>query len=128
MGKLAAAGGIAVVVVALVVVAYTLWFGQGDMICKGVSISGVDVGDMPCAVASGFVQRWAAARTLRDVTLTALDRRWHGTLGSLGLRVDWKDAAKRAYKVGPSGQDHQPRDLRACAERQGQEHRSQITL
>lgn len=102
-GRLAAILGGVVVVCALVALAITLVFGNGDTICKGVSVSGIDIGGMPKAKAASAVRQWAHERVHRNITLTALERRWSGTLASLGLRIDWQGSVDRAFLVGRKG-------------------------
>lgn len=102
-GRLTAISGGIVVVCALVALAITLVFSAGDTICKGVSVSGVAIGGMSKAKAASAVREWAQERVHRNITLTALDRRWSGTLASLGLRIDWEKSVDRAYTIGRKG-------------------------
>ena len=103
LGRAAAILGGIVAVCVLAALAITLVFGNGDSICKGVSISGVDIGGMSKADAASAVREWAHERVHRNITLTALDRRWSGTLASLGLRIDWQESVDRAFLVGRKG-------------------------
>lgn len=95
-------GGVvaACAVIALVI---TLVFSNSDRICGGVTVSGVAVGGMPKEEAATAVRRWARDRVRRNITLTALDRRWTGNLASLGMRIDWQESVERAYGVGRRG-------------------------
>lgn len=102
-GKVAAISGGIVVVCALVVLTITLVFGNGDRICKGVSVSDVAIGGMSKQEAADAVRQWAKDRVQRNITLTALDRRWSGNLASLGLRIDWQESTQRAFQVGRQG-------------------------
>lgn len=99
------AAGLALVVVTclLVVLAITLQFGGGEHICRGVSVSGIDLGGMTRDTAAQALHAWAVEQARRGITLTAMDRRWGATLAGLGVRVDWKDAADRAFAVGRKG-------------------------
>lgn len=83
--------------------AVTSHFAAGDKMAKGVSVSGIELGGFTRDQADRTLQSWAAKQARRDITLTAMDRRWNGPLGSLGLSVDWQDAANRAYAVGRTG-------------------------
>lgn len=93
---------VALVAAALLAGAYiiALHFASSDRIAKGVSVSGIELGRVRRAEAERVLQSWAACQARRDVTLTALDRRWSGPLAALGLSIDWRDAASRAYAVG----------------------------
>ena len=96
--------GIAVVALAAgPVLGLTLSFAGGDRICKGVVVSGVDVGGLTREVARGKLQAWAQHRAEQGVVLTALDCRWQGTAASLGARVEWPEAVDRAFAVGRAG-------------------------
>jgi len=97
--------GLAIVVVlfAAVVLAATISFGRGSRICRDVTVSGILIGDMARSQAAAKIDTWAAERARRNVTLTALDARWTGTLDELGARVDTRDALERALAVGREG-------------------------
>lgn len=94
---------IVVVVVLLGAAAMTIRFAGSDRICSGVCVSGNEIGGLTQDRAKQIIQDWAIEQAHRDITLTAMDRRWGGTLSSLGLRVDWHDAVARAYAVGREG-------------------------
>ena len=79
-----------------------LQFRSGSAICRGVCVSGIDLSGLTKAQASPIVRAWASKAAFRHVTLTAMDRRWSGTLASLGVRLDWRDAVDRAFAVGRS--------------------------
>lgn len=100
LGRCAAGLGIVVVVCVLVGLAFVLQFRGGSTICRGVLVSGIDLGGLTKAQASPILQAWASNRAYRGVTLTAMGRRWSGTLASLGVRLDWQDAIDRALLVG----------------------------
>lgn len=86
-----------------VVCGIALHFASSDRIARGVSVSGIELGGMRRAEAERVLQCWAVRQARRDVTLIALDRRWSGPLAALGLSIDWRDAADRAYAVGRTG-------------------------
>jgi len=96
---------LAAVAAALLVVAYavTSQFAAGDRIAKGVSVSGNEVGGLSREQADAMLRSWAAKQARRDVTLTAMDRRWSGPLASLGITVDWREASDRAFSAGRTG-------------------------
>jgi vancomycin resistance protein YoaR len=100
LARFAAGLGIGMVVCLLVVLVLMLQFRSGSTICRGVSVSGIDLSGLTKAQASPIVQAWASKRAFRNVHLTAMDRRWSGTLASLGMRLDWRDAIERAFLVG----------------------------
>lgn len=102
-GRLAGALAIAVAVCALLALALTLRFVHGNTICKGVSISGIDLSGVTKAEAATRVRSWASEQAHRAITLTAMDRRWAGTSASLGIRLDWQNAVDRAFLVGRRG-------------------------
>jgi len=97
--------GLAVVAVVLAVAAFgiTSHFAAGDRICGWVRVNGVDLGGLHRDQAERVLQSWAAKQARREITLTAMDRRWRGTLAGLGLGADWRDAADRAYAIGRAG-------------------------
>jgi vancomycin resistance protein YoaR len=97
--------GLAVVAVVLAVAAFGIasHFAAGDRICGWVRVNGLDLGGLHRAQAERVLQSWAAEQARRKITLTAMDRRWSGTLAGLGVAADWRDAANRAYAVGRSG-------------------------
>lgn len=103
LGRLAAVLGGVIAVSAIIALAITLSFSSGDRMCKGVSVSGVAVGGMSQDDAAKSVRRWAQERVQRNITLTALDRRWSGNLASLGLRIDWQRSVDEAFLVGRKG-------------------------
>ena len=88
---------------ALVVLGVTLEFAHSNRICKGVSVSGIDLGGLTKDQAYAKVQSWASSRAHTSMTLTAMDRRWAGTLASLGIRLDWQNAVHQAFQVGRQG-------------------------
>lgn len=87
----------------LVVAALTLNFARGDRLCRGVTVSDVDIGGLRRAAASDAIQEWARQRSTQQVTLTALDRRWTAALGDLGARIEWRRALDAAFAVGRKG-------------------------
>lgn len=103
LGRLAGGFAILLAICVLVVLGATLQFAHGNRICKGVSVSGIDLGGLNKYEASAKVQAWAIARAHRSMTLTAMDRRWAGTPASLGIRVDWQSAVHKAFLVGRQG-------------------------
>ena len=102
-GRLAAIAGGIIVLCAVIALAITLIFGSGETICKGVSVSGVAVGGMSRDEAAKAARLWAQERVRRNITLTALDRRWSGNLASLGMRIDWQKSVDQAFAVGREG-------------------------
>lgn len=103
LGRLARALGVVTAICAIVLLAVILHFVHGSRICKGVSVSGIDLSGMTKDEAAPLVRAWAVKQAERSVTLTAMDRRWTGTLSSLGVRADWQDAVERAFSVGREG-------------------------
>lgn len=103
LGRFAARLALVVVTCLLIVLAMTLQFGGTDEICCGVSVSRIDLGGMTKDTAAQALRAWAVEQAGRGITLTAMDRRWSATLAGLGFRVDWSDAAVRAFAVGRSG-------------------------
>lgn len=103
LGKLLAVSLGIVVVSVLVVLTITLRFAHTDRLCPGITVSGVPVGGMSKDEAARVVREWAQDRVSRNLTLTALDRRWTGNLASLGLRIDWPAAIDKACAVGREG-------------------------
>lgn len=103
LGRFGVVAACVVVALLVVVLGITLRFAGLDRICSGVSVSGIDLGGLGRDEAGAIVQEWAGKQAHRDVTLTAMDRRWSGTLASLGVRIDWQDAVGRAYDVGRKG-------------------------
>ena len=99
------AAGLALVVAAVFVglLAATISFGRGDRICKGVEISGVNVGGFTKEAASEHIKDWASHRYKQTITFTALDKRWMGTLQDFGARIDIRDAVDKAFAVGREG-------------------------
>jgi len=83
--------------------ALTLNFGSGDRIAGGVSVSGVRIGAMSRAEAESKLRDWARGQSRRQVTLTALDRRWTGAYSDVGLRVDWEASINDAFSIGRTG-------------------------
>lgn len=78
-------------------------FGSSDRICEGVTVSGVAIGGLPKSAASQTLQSWARDRLAHEITLTALDTRWSGTVAGFGTRIDWQHALDKAYAVGRNG-------------------------
>ncbi len=99
----------------LLVAAYgvTSHFAAGDRIAKGVVVSGIELGRMPRDQAEHTVQSWAAKQAHRDITLTAMDRRWNGPLASLGLSVGLARRRRSRFRGRPHGGLFDSRDLRA---------------
>ena len=92
-----------VAVLFLAVVAMVWIFGGGDRICRGVVVSGVDVGGLTRAQASQRISAWFVERVDRSVMLTALDARWTGKLSDFGAKLDVDGAVARAFGVGREG-------------------------
>ncbi|MCE5315013.1 MAG: VanW family protein [Armatimonadota bacterium] len=94
------------VVVAIPVIAgtaKTLSFGKSERICRGVMISGVNVGLLTKAQASEVVREWAGKQCGRRITLTALDKRWVGASADFGACVKWEESVEKAFRVGRKG-------------------------
>lgn len=97
--------GLALIVAAafIGVLVATLAFDRSDRICRGVKVSGVSVGGLTKEVAAEHVRDWARHRNKQEITFTALDKRWMGTLQDLGARIDVQDVVNRAFAVGREG-------------------------
>ncbi len=102
-GRVAAVAGIVVAAAVATVLGIVLSFGRSDRICRGVTISGVDVGGMTRTDAGKMMQSWARERLDQRIVLTALDSRFGGMLADFGARVAWQEAVDRAYTVGRKG-------------------------
>ncbi len=88
---------------ALVALGFTLVFARSDRICRDVTVSGVAVGGLSRAGARAKLTAWALEQVKQEISLTALDQHWRGTIEQLGARVDTDAAIAKALKVGRSG-------------------------
>ncbi len=94
--------GIGAAVCLLVILTLVIRFRNSDTICRGVSVATVDIGGMSKDEAGRIVQSWAKKQASKHITLVALDRRWSGAQGDMGIRVDWPEAVDRAFAIGRS--------------------------
>ena len=101
--RLAAAVAAVVAVTSAGMTAVVVFYGRGDRICKGVTVSGVQIGGLAKKQAARAIRAYARERTNRGVVLTALDCRWTGTPAAFGARVEWQKAIDDAFAVGREG-------------------------
>ena len=101
--RLAIGLAVAAAVAAMGITIVTVSFGRGDRICRGVTVSGVDVGGLSKSEAARTIQAWARLQTNRGVVLTALDSRWTGTPAAFGARIEWQKAVNEAFAVAREG-------------------------
>lgn len=99
----AAIGAVALIAVLLGIVVTTVLFGRSGRVCGGVTVAGVKLGGLTRERAEYALRTWARDRLNSGITLTALDTRWNGTPWAFGARIEWKEAADRAYAVGRDG-------------------------
>lgn len=102
-GWLVAGLAMAVAVPLAVVLGVVISFGRSDRICRGVSVSGVELGGLSRAMAENRVRAWSRERMDQRIVLTALDSRWGGLLSDFGARVEWQSAVDKAFAVGREG-------------------------
>lgn len=102
-GKLAAIIFAVLAVPATWAIISTLSFAKSDRICKGVVVSGIHVGGLSRNEAQTKLRDWSRTRARSTITITALDKRWSGTLADFGGCIKWQDAAGEAYLIGRSG-------------------------
>jgi vancomycin resistance protein VanW len=90
--------------VAFIALMIALWsFSRSDRLCRNITIAGINVGGMTRSEATRVVERWARRRENQVITLTALDKRWKGTLKDLGICADVRKAVNNAYLLGRTG-------------------------
>lgn len=90
-------------VVAVGALTATLSFGGSDLVCRGVTVAGVEVGGIKRIEAERAVRAWSESRMRKSITLTALDVRWTGTAQDFGAKVDVRGASERAFRIGRDG-------------------------
>lgn len=69
-------------------------------ILPGVTIAGVDVGDMTREQAVAAVQEAAEDELTREIEIRVRDRSWHVTPAELGTRADVEEKVDRALALG----------------------------
>ncbi len=97
-----------------------LWIGlsgcagrYADQIYPGVSIAGVDVGELTPAEAAARLEDALPPPTSRWLTFQAADQVWRLSWADVGQRYDLAASVAAAYQVGRGADDWTPAQLRA---------------
>lgn len=95
--------GIVVLAALVGVSAAVILFARSDVVCRGVTLAGVNLGGVKQAEAQRRLSDWWGRRRVQSVTLTALDSRRSITFTDVGAQFDPQKAALAAARIGREG-------------------------
>lgn len=96
------AGGCALAFVS-VAVGVSVGVMDNRFVCRGVQVSGVDVGGLTPAQAQERLQAALSERLNKPVILTHNSLRWSVTPSKIAMAFDFKGTVERAHRVGKEG-------------------------